>query len=76
MIISNLVTVHIIYYRLDYQNLIQEFLWQTHDLTPEIPRVHKFLNFWRDNIEAVIKEINVAYTYEHQIKIARIYNLQ
>jgi uncharacterized protein Usg len=57
---KHLVTVDIFYYRPDYQNIIQEFLWQTEDQIPEYYRVHKFLNHWKNNIDAVIKEIFIA----------------
>ena len=57
---KSLVTVDILYWMPDYRNVLQEFIWQTNDIVPEIPRVHKFLNFWNDNIDAVISEIRVA----------------
>lgn len=53
----------------DYRNLLNEFYWQCEDIVPDIPKVHKFLNYWKDNIEAVIKEVQVSldkknkYTY-------------
>jgi len=59
---KNLVTVDVIYYMPDYTDIIQQFIWQTDDITPELPRVHRFLNYWHYNIEAVIKEIMVSYT--------------
>ena len=34
-------------------------IWQTDDVRPEYPRVHKFLNYWHDNIDAVIEEIEI-----------------
>ena len=43
----------------DYQNVLQQFIWQTDDVRPEYPRVHKFLNYWHDNIDAVIEEIEI-----------------
>tara|TARA_Y100000593_G_C4237504_1_gene300383 strand:+ start:236 stop:439 length:204 start_codon:yes stop_codon:yes gene_type:complete len=46
----------------DYADIIQQFIWQTNDITPELPRVHKFLKYWQYNIDAVIKEVRVAYT--------------
>lgn len=58
---KQLVLVGILYYRPDYPSLIQEFHWQTEDIIPSIPRVHKFLNFWKDNIEATIKDVNVCF---------------
>ena len=47
----------------------REFIWQTKDVTPELPRVHKFLNFWHHNIEAVISEVFVTYGDKHDIRV-------
>jgi uncharacterized protein Usg len=55
-------TVQIYYYMPDHNSLLQEFLWQTEDLVPEFPRIHKFLVHWKNNIEAPIQTINVSYT--------------
>ena len=52
---KSLVTVDILYYMPDYTDIIQEFMWQTNDYAPDLPRVHKFLNFWKSDIDAVIK---------------------
>ena len=62
MIIKSTVTTQIFYYRPDHTWLIQEFVWQCRDIVPELPRVHKFLNFWYEEIDATINQINVAYT--------------
>ena len=47
----------------DYNHILQEFIWQTADVRPEYPRAHRFLNYWHDNIEAVIAEVNIADNY-------------
>lgn len=52
----------------DYTHILQEFIWQTSDVRPEYPRVHRFLNYWHDNIEAVISEVNIADNYETSYK--------
>ena len=57
---KSLVTVDILYWMPDYDNILQEFVWQTKDVVPEIPRVHKFLDYWHKNIDAVISEIKVG----------------
>ena len=41
---KSIVTVDILYWMPDYDNILQEFVWQTKDVVPEIPRVHKFLD--------------------------------
>ena len=60
MILRSIVIVEVNYFRPDYRSLLQQFIWQTDDIIPEIPRVHKFLNYWKDNIDAVIQEVLVC----------------
>ena len=67
---KSVVTVDVFYYLPDYPLLVNEFLWQTIDEWPQVPRVHKFLDYWRLNIEAVLASVEVAHTYNmRQIKI-------
>lgn len=55
-----LATAEVIYYMPDHPSLLQTFMWQTLDLAPSYPRIHKFLNFWRREIDAVIHSVQVA----------------
>ena len=55
-----LVTIDIFYYRPDYTSIIQEFLWQTEDIVPDLRRTHKFLNHWHQNIDAVVQEVQIS----------------
>ena len=59
LIKNTIVTVSVFYWMPDYQNVLKQFIWQTDDVRPEYPRVHKFLNYWHDNIDAVIEEIEI-----------------
>ena len=34
----NVVTLEIVYYMPDYNDILQEFIWQTDDIVPEIPK--------------------------------------
>ena len=61
---KSIVTLNILYWMPDYTNILQEFIGQTNDINPDYPRVHKFLNFWHNNIEAVISEVRLADSYE------------
>ncbi len=61
---NTIVTLSILYWMPDYKHILQEFIWQTADVRPEYPRVHRFLNYWHDNIEAVISEIYIADSYK------------
>lgn len=52
-----LVTLNVIYYMPDHRHVLNEFIWQTQDISPKYPRIRKFLDFWRTDIDAVIKEV-------------------
>ena len=53
-------TVEVLYYMPDHPTLLQSFVWQTLDLAPAHPRIHKFLDFWRREIDAVIHSVRLA----------------
>ena len=61
---KHLVLVNVNYFLPDYINLVQEFIWQTEDYVPKLPRVHKFLNYWHKEIDAVINEVSISYSNE------------
>jgi len=44
----------------DYENILQQFIWQTLDVKPKYPRVYKFLNHWHNNIEAIVNEVQIC----------------
>lgn len=53
----SVVTVNVLYYMPDHRSLVQEFIWQTMDIQPKYPRVMRFLDHWRREVDAVVKEI-------------------
>ncbi len=55
-----LATAEVLYYMPDHPSLLQSFVWQTLDLAPQYPRIHKFLDFWRREIDAVIHSVQLA----------------
>ena len=55
-----LTTAEVLYYMPDHPKLIQSFMWQTLDLAPRYPRIIKFLDFWKAEIEAVIHSVRIA----------------
>jgi uncharacterized protein Usg len=59
MIVREPVLIRIYYYLPDYSSLVQEFIWGTMDIIPEYPRINKFLQYWHDNIDAVIASIDI-----------------
>ena len=55
-----LVTLNVYYWLPDYENILQQFIWQTLDVKPKYPRVHKFLDYWHNNIDAIVNEIQIC----------------
>ena len=61
---SSIVTINIIYYMPRYTHLLNEFLWQTDDYIPDMPRTHKFLNFWKTDIDVIIKDVLISHSQQ------------
>tara|TARA_R110000868_G_scaffold6550_7_gene37074 strand:+ start:31928 stop:32209 length:282 start_codon:yes stop_codon:yes gene_type:complete len=57
-----LTTAEVLYYMPDHPSLLQSFLWQTQDLAPKYPRLLRFLDYWRQEIIAVIHTVRVAHS--------------
>ena len=57
---QRLTTAEVIYYMPEHPDLLQRFLWQTLDLPPEFPRICRFLEFWRREIDAVIHSVAIT----------------
>ena len=55
-----LITLNVYYWMPDYENILQQFVWQTIDVKPKYPRVHKFLDYWHNNIDAIVNEIQIC----------------
>lgn len=59
---GGLLTTEILYYMPDHPSLLQSFAFQSMDRAPEFPRLRKFLDHWRREIEAVIHSIRIAHS--------------
>ena len=55
-----LVTLDVYYWMPDYDNILQRFVWQTFDVKPKYPRIHRFLDYWHNNIDAIVNEIRIS----------------
>jgi uncharacterized protein Usg len=55
-----LTTAEIIYRLPDHPLLLQTFIWQKFDIAPEFPVLHKFLKFWRDNLDGELYAVRVG----------------
>ena len=65
-----LVTLEVCYYMPRFPNIVTTFLWQTDDLIPRLPRIHKFLEHWRTEIKVPVADIKIAWTDEGQLRVA------
>ena len=57
---KTLVTLNIFYWMPNYENILQQFIWQTMDVKQKYPRVYRFLDYWHNNIDAVVNEIEIC----------------
>ena len=57
---KTLVTLNIFYWMPDYENILQQFVWQTIDVKPKYPRIYRFLDYWHNNIDAVMNEVVIC----------------
>jgi uncharacterized protein Usg len=55
-----LATAEITYHMPDHPHLLQTFVWQQYDLAPDYPVLHRFLEFWRKNLDGAIHTVRVA----------------
>jgi len=67
---KRLTTAEVLYYMPDHPALLQRFLWQTLDEAPDFPRIQRFLDFWRREIDAVIHSVEISAA--HEITPARV----
>ena len=57
-----LTTAEIVYRLPDHLDLLQTYIWQSLDLAPKFPELHKFLEFWEREIEGPLHSVKVANT--------------
>jgi uncharacterized protein Usg len=57
-----LTTAEILYRMPDNLELLQTFIWQTLDVAPEFPVIHRFLDFWQREIEGPLHSVRIAST--------------
>jgi uncharacterized protein Usg len=55
-----LTTAEILYHLPDHPGLLQTFIWQKLDHAPAFPELHRFLDFWRRDIEGPLHSVRVA----------------
>ncbi len=56
-----LTTAKIFYGRLDHPSILQLYLWQEYDLAPRFPKLLRFLDFWKRELVAPVRSVEVAH---------------
>ena len=56
-----LTTAHILYRLPDFESLLQTFVWQKYDLAPDFPEMHRFLDFWKENLDGPLHSVRYAH---------------
>ncbi len=57
---ARLLTAEVLYYMPDHPKLLQTFVWQDLDLSPEFPVLRKFLDFWHRSLDGRLHSVRVA----------------
>ena len=55
-----LTTAEILYRFPDHPSLLQSYIWQEFDLTPDFPELRKFLNFWEKQLDGKLHSVQIA----------------
>jgi uncharacterized protein Usg len=55
-----LTTAEILYFFPDYPTLLQQYLWQDYDRTPEFPCLRKFMQYWNTHLEGRVHSVRIS----------------
>lgn len=56
-----LTTAKILYRIPDFQHLLNMFIYQLYDNSPEFPKLYKFLYYWKNNLDGPIYSVSIAH---------------
>jgi uncharacterized protein Usg len=56
-----LTTANILYRMPDHPDILQNYIWQQHDLHPHFPELKKFLDFWTRELDGLLYSVTVAH---------------
>lgn len=54
-----LTTAEIYYHFPDHPSLLQSYIWQNLDMTPDFPKLKSFLKFWENSLDGKLHSIDV-----------------
>lgn len=73
-----LTTAQILYWLPDHRNILQSYVWQEYDLSPQYPTLHKFIEFWKREIEGPLHSVTVTHCRlikPSDFQVGRVFNL-
>ncbi|MEM1316201.1 MAG: aspartate-semialdehyde dehydrogenase [Pseudomonadota bacterium] len=56
-----LATAEITYRMPDAKSLLQTYVWQEYDLAPKFPRLFRFLDFWKRELDGPLHSVRVTH---------------
>jgi len=57
-----LTTAEILYHMPDFPTLLQSFIWQQPDISPDFPVLRRFLAYWERNLDGRLHSVRIAST--------------
>lgn len=57
---SSLTTAEILYWMPDHKNILQQYIWQDYDIAPKFPKLFKFLDFWKKNLDGPLHKVIIV----------------
>lgn len=56
-----LTTAEILYRLPDHPAILQTYVWQDYDVTPNFPALNRFLSFWREKLDGAVHSVRVGH---------------
>ncbi|HUI17669.1 MAG TPA: Usg family protein [Alphaproteobacteria bacterium] len=65
-----LTTAEILYHLPDFPTVLQSFIWQQPDLSPDYPMLRRFLAYWERHLDGKLHSVRIA--SKHLVRPAEI----
>ncbi len=56
-----LTTANILYRLPDHPGILQTFIWQQQDISPDFPELARFLDFWTRELDGLLHSVTIAH---------------
>ena len=55
-----LTTAEILYHLPDFPAVLQSFIWQQPDISPDFPVLRRFLDYWQRNLDGKLHSVRIC----------------